>query len=107
MPQQALALTNSDLIHQLSTTLAGALWAGAAATPANVKPEDNDPSRRFIQAAFESILSRSPTVAEQDACLAFLTKQAGSAYPLTDRAVRARDGLVRVILNHNDFVTIR
>jgi mono/diheme cytochrome c family protein len=107
VPQQALALTNSELIHQLSTTLAGALWTGAAATPANVKPEENDPTRRFIQAAFESILSRSPTVAEQDACLAFLTKQAGSADPLTDRAVRARDGLVRVILNHNDFVTIR
>ncbi|MDB5335649.1 MAG: rane protein involved in colicin uptake [Planctomycetaceae bacterium] len=107
VPQQALALTNSELVHNLSAALAGALWKGVESLPANAKAEETDQTQRFIGAAFESILSRSPTAAEREACLAFLTKQAGSADPATERAARARDGLVRVILNHNDFVTIR
>ncbi len=107
VPQQALALTNSELVHNLSGTLAGTLWKGAEPLPANAKADEQDQTQRFIGTAFESILSRSPTPAEREACMAFLTKQAGSADPATERAVRARDGLVRVILNHNDFVTIR
>lgn len=107
VPQQALALTNSELVHNLSGTLAGTLWKGAEPLPANAKTEEQDQTQRFIGGAFESILSRSPTSAEREACLVFLTKQAGSADPATESAVRAREGLVRVILNHNDFVTIR
>ena len=107
VPQQALALTNSDLVHQLSTSLATSLWKSVESPAANMKPEETDQTQRFIGATFESVLSRAPTPAEREACLAFLTKQAGSADATTERAVRARDGLVRVILNHNDFVTIR
>jgi hypothetical protein len=107
VPQQALALTNSNLVHQLSTTLASSLWKSVETPATNAKPEEADQTQRFIGAAFESVLSRAPTAAEREACLVFLTKQAGSADATTERAVRARDGLVRVILNHNDFVTIR
>ncbi len=106
VPQQALALTNSQLVHQLSATLASALWKSVE-QPAEAQAEQNDRTQRFIGATFESVLSRVPTAAERDACGVFLSKQAGSADPNSEPAVRARDGLVRVILNHNDFVTIR
>jgi hypothetical protein len=84
IPQQALALTNSELIHRLS-----ALLAEATVEPHNA---------RFIIAVFERILSRTPTASEIEACSQFLAEPAN---------VRSREGLVRALLNHNDFVTIR
>lgn len=84
IPQQALALTNSELIHRLSAAL-------VESTP---PPTDEG----FIIAVFERILSRTPTTAELAACSQFLTEPANP---------RQRESLVRVLLNHNDFVTIR
>jgi len=52
----------------------------------------------FITAAFERILSRQPTASEIATCAQFLTNPADT---------RSRESLVRVLLNHNDFVTIR
>ncbi|MFM8223275.1 MAG: hypothetical protein ACKOJF_30575, partial [Planctomycetaceae bacterium] len=90
------ALTNSTLVVEQSQRLAARLSAelstqGEAGSPA------------FVVAATQQILARSPTVAELEACLAFLGP------PGTDPAVQAarRAGLVRVLLNHNDFVAIR
>jgi hypothetical protein len=51
--------------------------------------------------AYQQILSRSPTPAELEACARFLTPATG---PVTEVE---RAGLVRVLLNHNDFVAIR
>ena len=106
VPQQALALTNSDLVHGLSASLAASIWKDVETAPATAGVEA-DATQRFVGAAFEKILSRSPTAAEREACSAFLTKQAGATDATTPAATRAREGLVRVILNHNDFVTIR
>ncbi|MBL9122877.1 MAG: DUF1553 domain-containing protein, partial [Planctomycetaceae bacterium] len=121
VPQQGLALANSPLAieraRHTAARLAEAHGAGA--------------DLEFVVGAFEHILSRRPTEAEQSECLAFLAAQhtalaANSAAPSTDSpstaatpdAVgggapsadprqRARESLILVLLNHHDFVTIR
>jgi hypothetical protein len=86
--------------------------------------ETAEADRRFIDLAFEQILSRQPSVEEQAKCEAFLTTQAArladpssltafeggkksDVSPSADPQQRARESLVHVLLNHNDFVTIR
>ena len=108
VPQQALALANSPLALTESRVLAGKLKSEAD----------------FVTAAFEQVLSRPPTDAERATCEAFLKDQAArlaeptklsafsigdkpSVLPSEDPAQRARENLVHVLLNHNDFVTIR
>jgi hypothetical protein len=110
MPQQALALANSPLAIHSARRLAAQLSDGPVS------------DRQFVDRAFEAVLGRSPTTEERLACEDFLTKLPGRyAGRLTlfdagpDAAVpaaavprqRAREGLVHVLFNHNDFVTIR
>jgi hypothetical protein len=90
VPQQALALTNSRLVHEVSARLAASLWEELPAA-------DPTGPAAFVSAAYEAVLGRRPGPAELHACADFL-KAAGP---------RAREGLVRVLLNHNDFVTVR
>ena len=96
IPQQALALTNSDLIHEMSGLLANALWGSLPIT------QQSDPAA-FVVAAHEQILTRPPTESERAACVGFLTATGDEG---TDPG-RLREALVRVLLNHNDFVAIR
>jgi hypothetical protein len=94
IPQQALALSNSELIINHSRTLAAELSKQAG--------PDNT---RFISLAFLQILSRPPTAEEMSLCLSALAKS-----PTTQPASwadRSRQNLVLVLFNHNDFVTIR
>ena len=93
IPQQALALTNSKLVHDHAPALVKRL--GAPAT-------DN---ATFITAAFEQLLTRPPSRAELKECEAFI-KQSVSAL-VKDGEARARESLVRALLNQNDFVTTR
>ncbi|HEY1860980.1 MAG TPA: DUF1549 and DUF1553 domain-containing protein, partial [Gemmataceae bacterium] len=111
MPQQALALANSEVTLSYARILARTLAKGAS-----------DPAA-FTTAAFERVLSRSPTESELAECVTFLRQQterhatgqttpaAGEDHdgkmPSTDAALRARENLVHVLLNHHDFVTIR
>lgn len=99
IPQQALALTNSELVHQLSAGLAESLWSETISA-------DSNRSGSFIAAAFERVLSRAPSASEVTACSTFLIKQTGPT-PTPEREAVARESLVRTLLNHNDFVTIR
>ncbi|MBM3954557.1 MAG: DUF1549 domain-containing protein [Planctomycetes bacterium] len=92
-PQQALALSNSELVHDMAGALAAAL---AAALP---EPRRDDHGA-FAAAAFTHVLGRPPRPDEAAACSGFL------AGPATDAAA-ARAALVRVLFNHNDFVAIR
>jgi hypothetical protein len=120
VPQQALALANSPLSLAQSRVLAGQLSQQAGPAAADSPASDV----QFIAAAFETVLSRSPTPAEQAECAAFLARQAeqladkeslsaftagaaNSVPPSADPRQRARENLVHVLLNHNDFVTIR
>jgi hypothetical protein len=68
----------------------------------------------FVIAAFEQVLCRRPTAAEQERSLTFLQRQkrlfAGSrpadSAEADRHAARARGNLVQVLFNHNDFLTI-
>ena len=82
----------------------------------------DDPAR-FVELAFTRVLSRPPTGEEQSECLQFLATQsqrfstAGlttfasgetpTVPPAKEPQQRARENLVHVLLNHNDFVTVR
>jgi hypothetical protein len=96
LPQQALALANSELTLKHARLLARELDEGFSDAAA------------FTTAAFERVLSRPPTAAELAECVTFLADEAGRHDGKTvSRALRARENLVHVLLNHNDFVTIR
>ncbi len=111
LPQQALALTNSRLALDMSRLLARKLSSHAD-------------EGAFVAAAFEQVLSRRPTEDEKATCLAFLDRQTelyrsadakalaasagtGTTAPSPDSRLRARESLVRVLFNHDEFVTIR
>jgi hypothetical protein len=110
LPQQALALSNSELTLRHSRILARELH------------DKNKDDAAFITAAFERVLARAPTAEEKAVCAEFLTEQTkrhaadkvppappdkdGRA-PAADPALRARENLVHTLMNHNDFVTVR
>jgi len=110
MPQQALALANSDLAIKEATILAEKFQQVVG----------NDPDA-FIKLACRTILARDSKPEETQLCREFLQKPAheqqepshgtikistssrsGGAFSST----RARD-LILVLFNHNDFVSIR
>ena len=86
MPQQSLALANSELTLAQSKVLAKGLADG------------NDAA--FVCGAFERVLGRGPTDGETKTCLEFLKSK-------TRDPARLREDLFLVLFNHNDFVTIR
>jgi hypothetical protein len=118
VPQQALALANSGM------SLSQSRWLAR-----DLARDTGDPARpgsdaAFVAAAFEYVLGRPPSDAERSECLQFLAAQTellrnptgltsvttGSAAelkPAADPAQRARENLVHVLFNHNEFVTIR
>ncbi len=117
VPHQALALMNSGLALDSARTLAESLSAP-------LEGRDDEAARRtFVTAAFEQILARVPTEEESKVCLGFLEKNrtlieggqqapfpaanVGRRPPATNAAQRARENLVHVLFNHNDFVTVR
>jgi hypothetical protein len=110
VPHQALALANSELALDMSRVVARTLPQGDAS--------------KFVSAAFVKVLGRPASAGELADSVQFLKDQAGlfgdmsklKAYgggeqsiekPATDPDLRAREDLVHVLLNHNDFVTIR
>jgi hypothetical protein len=110
LPQQALALSNSEVSLRHARILARSLHS------------KNKEDAAFIVAAFERVLSRPPTEDEKTACLDFLKEQTarlakmgGTSAPLDpdgkmpagEPALRARENLVHVLMNHHDFVTVR
>jgi hypothetical protein len=117
-PQQALAMANSPLTLAQSRVLAKKLTDGLGAVAAE------EASKQFIETAFTHILCRPPTADELVTCAEFLTEQsarladaksltafsagpAAAVQPSTNPQQRARENLVHVLLNHNDFVTVR
>jgi len=112
VPQQALALANSELTLKEARLLAGKL--------AETAGSDLD---KFVECAFLRILARHPTPDELKLCRSFLERRsqglvaAVAAAHATPKAAapddglarmqRARENLIAVLFNHNDFVTIR
>ena len=116
VPQQALALANSPLSIAMSRTLAAKLWDEVG--------RSDHAAERFIDTAFVSILNRAASAAERRECARFLREQgsrltdtarltpieSGAPAPVKasiDPAQRARESLIHVLFNHNDFVTVR
>lgn len=83
LPQQALALANSELTRSHARVLAETL----------AKKTGGD-QMAFTIAAFESVLSRPPTDVERSECVEYLK-------------LRPRESLVHVLMNHHEFVTVR
>ena len=104
VPQQALALSNSGMVldprrrHRVGDRPRGRRRARRA-------------RRAFVDSAFERILGRVPTEAERAECAAGLARLAEAFASEGKNAAppeaRARSALVHVLLNHNDFVSIR
>jgi mono/diheme cytochrome c family protein len=116
VPQQALALLNGSLVIDQARLLCRKL--------AKETDGARDADGAFLLAAFETVLGRPPTAAESDRCRTFLGEQsarladpdrltplagapAGRVPASADARLRARENLVHVLLNHNDFVTVR
>jgi hypothetical protein len=108
IPQQALAMTNSDLVHRMSAALVDN-WANGQANEA--PSEEMSETERFVSVMFERILSREPTAAERQLCVAAFETQQSTAKQLNvDEAMskrKAQESIVRALFSHNDFVTIR
>ena len=109
VPQQALTLMNSQLAIEQARHLAKALAVG---------------KQPFVEALFVRVLSRKPTKSELQTCEEFLKQQTArfrdgselatfdngpklNVAPSSDPAQRAKENLAHVLLNHNDFVTVR
>ena len=84
MPQQALALANSELALTEARRLA--------------KQLATDDDEGFVRAAFAQVLARRPTAEET---------RLGRDFLAVAVKERARENFVLVLLNHNDFVTVR
>jgi hypothetical protein len=112
VPQQALALANSTLVQTQARVLARKLTRDHA-----------DPSS-FVITAVEQLLCRPPTELEARECERFLAEQSSllgrqanlskfnsgppsSVSPSVDPQQRAREDLIGVLMNHNEFVMIR
>ncbi len=109
VPQQALAMSNSTLALEAAKRVAGQISNTAVGKiETEDAASDSSPGSSFITAAFEHVLTRSPTVEEVSACRAFLTRQKTlyAATSIADPDSRSRVSLLRVLLNHNDFVTV-
>jgi hypothetical protein len=104
-PQQALALTNSELTKLLSRALAKQLWESVQSKV--------DANSKFARLAFLQVLNREPLTSELAASNDFLHEQSSRLTPADGSAVkfepatRARENLVHALMNHNDFVTVR
>lgn len=88
VPQQALALANSELAFREARSLAQAISC--------------DRDDEFIGAAYRRVLSRDPKPEEMKVCADFLAGEQRK-----NSVSRARQNLILVLFNHNDFVTIR
>jgi hypothetical protein len=116
VPQQSLALFNSVLAADQARIIARSLTKPVGTSPLG--------DATFVTMAFQQVLTRSPTSAEKTRLVQFLTTHTAllrksktlatfpadgvkRIAPSTDPVMRARENLVHVLLNHNDFVTIR
>jgi hypothetical protein len=112
-PQQALALSNSEMSFTQSRLLAR-----------KISDKVGDNSHEFVATAFKRVLARAPSTEEEIESLKFLQQQAlllkdstklskfksgeASEVPAAaDPSLRARENLVHVLINRNEFVTIR
>jgi hypothetical protein len=89
MPQQALALANSELAIEQAKLLAETL------------SKNSKSDAQFIDRAFWRVLSRAPNAQETESSRNYLKSR-------SDRGQDwARQNFILVLFNHNDFITVR
>ncbi|MGV3482852.1 MAG: DUF1553 domain-containing protein, partial [Planctomycetaceae bacterium] len=107
VPQQALALANSRLALESAGQIADRLSADLF--PAADDKGDIVDWSAFTTAAFQTVLGRRPDDAEATACSEFTREQQvliAAEDPASQRK-RISSRLIHVLINHNDFLTIR
>ena len=102
VPQQALALANSEVSMQNAADIAARISSSL----------DAGDLRLFISTAIETLLGRLPVDMEEEYCLAFCEDleallQQDKPFSQADLDVRIRSRLVHALINHNDFISIR
>ncbi|MDP1563299.1 MAG: PSD1 and planctomycete cytochrome C domain-containing protein [Pirellulaceae bacterium] len=127
LPQQALALTNSELVLKFGRHLATQISTELNERDSVMdEPTQNPthPNERFVREVFWRVLNRGPSPAELELSLEFLSSQterfsaltnaelvgtpvAGIPPAATDPELRARENLTCSLFSHNDFLTIR
>ena len=98
IPQQALALSNS----QLSMDAAKAISKGLLTRHDKRAMSD----AWFVEQAFVQLLGWSPTEQERTLCEESLKHWRGTAEQ-EDQSITPEASLIHTLINHNDFVTIR
>jgi len=99
VPQQALALENSPFVTEMADRMMHRITAAC--------PDASD--SRFIHRAFLTILSVEPTPDERSTLTELLQRMnelAGLKNRPNPRDA-ARTSVIQIMLNHNDFITIR
>ena len=116
IPQQALALVNSSICLDNARLLARQLSLESQ--------NENEQDIVFVTSAFLQILARPPNQLELESSLEFLclqtellsnsggleeySKGSSPVVPPDDEPeLRAKENLVHVLMNHNDFLTVR
>lgn len=101
VPQQALALENSSLAQSMANTIAKQIDAS----------HPNASPREFVVHAFKHVLAYAPNDDETQLGEQLLNRIATlrkSTNPdINESSPEVRTALIRALLNHNDFVTIR
>ncbi len=110
VPQQALALANSEFANQLLPQIAVRILDLAAEAKSDPDIEAGDSDERWIRQAFMVVLGRDCTLAELDRCRTAVAEWRTIPSDESDPAKANQNvaaNLVWVLLNHNDFVSIR
>jgi hypothetical protein len=97
MPQQALALTNSDWVHRMSQQMALKIARQLA-------DEEGD-DRKWVTALFRQLLSRNPTEQELVRCAFYLKSESVGPETSATDSLMARASVVRAIWNHHHWIT--
>ncbi|WP_339613407.1 DUF1553 domain-containing protein [uncultured Rubinisphaera sp.] len=102
VPQQALALANSELAITMAAQIAKSIDAS--------RPDQD--LELFIRTAFETIIARPATSHEILACLEYCSQldplvQKQHPENPEQQAERTRTHLIHSLLNYNDFISIR
>ena len=102
VPQQALALSNSRLVHDAARQIAERLSAPVAGSQPSVADVE------FIQRAFSTVLGVRASEEEVRASVTAMDAWRKLPNESVEGPVdRARQHLVWALFNHNDFVTVR
>jgi hypothetical protein len=110
VPQQALALANSEIADQLIPQIAARILELGDGSASDPQTEVATSDEAWIQRSFGVVLGRSCSPEELDRCQQAVSQWRAQTAPATEPAQVAQTvatQLVWVLVNHHDFVSIR